>query len=116
MQMFSDTNNSGAAEYIVARATYESGVTSRAPLEVAIGALADGRYRRAISLAFEPERVEICKKFLEQAAAVYNIQARPGERIRGFEIQKKRWDFRSKPLDPDHGEIVDRFTFEVKKR
>lgn len=113
-QMMSTTNKSGVTEYVAAFATYESGETARAPFAEAIGALADGRYRYAIWLAFSlsPERVDICKKFIEAVASSYNADVSPGQRILRFEIQSREWNFQSNPLG-HHGELVDRFIFET---
>jgi hypothetical protein len=57
--------------------------------------------------------MHICKKFLTAVAAAYNDKARVGAKIARFDILKKRWDFRSNPLDPHYGDLVGRFIFDV---
>jgi len=114
MQMFSTTDSSGVIDYFKVFARYESGKTSRAPLEDAIGAMADSRYRGVIRDAFLAERARVAEKFLLAAASAYNNKTRFGEKVTQFEIQKWRWDFRSNLTDPHHGNMTDRFILEIK--
>ncbi|HSX79674.1 MAG TPA: hypothetical protein VLQ80_14025, partial [Candidatus Saccharimonadia bacterium] len=93
-----------------------SGVSSRARLEDTIGALAlDNRYTEHLKKCFgeQPGDVEICKKFLNVAAAAYNKKAQPGERVTQYEIQVWTWDFLSYPFDPNYGKLTNRFAFEI---
>jgi len=114
--LYSGLRTSGKVEYWKVFAQRESGVSSRARLEDTIGALAlDNRYSRFLAQCFEEQSsdVEICKKFLRAAAAAYNKKAQPGERVTQYEIQIWTWDFLSYPSDPNYGQLIDRFAFEI---
>jgi len=115
-RLFSGADNSGKVTYLKVLARYESGVTSRARLEDAVGALSlDARYSGVIEKCFGPEaEVEVCKKFLTVAGSGYNRKARPGGKIIQYQIEKWAWDFRSHPSDPYYGNLVDRFIHEIK--
>jgi hypothetical protein len=116
MQMYTNWGPMGPIDYYKAIAHYESGESSRAPLERAIGALADSRYRTVIGQAFSPTRAELCKKYLAAVASAYNSRVLPGKRITELEIQKWTWDFVADPSDPHHGVLSARFVFEVPQR
>jgi hypothetical protein len=47
------------------------------------------------------------------AAAAYNKKAKPGERVTQYEIEVWNWDFRGHPFDPNYGNLMDRFVFEL---
>jgi predicted DCC family thiol-disulfide oxidoreductase YuxK len=111
MQMYTRWGPIQPITYYKVLARYESGETSRAPLERAIGALADSRYRRVIADAFSPTHVERCKRYLTAVAAAYNRRASPGKRLTEFEIQKWDWDFVANPTDPSYGVLSERFVF-----
>jgi len=114
--LYSGSNTSGKVEYLKVFAQRESGVSSRARFEDAIGALGwDARYSPHIGSCFEkqPRDLETCKKFLAAAASAYNQKAQPGERITQYDIQLWMWDFLSHPSDPHHGKLTDRFIFEI---
>jgi hypothetical protein len=113
MQMYTGWGPVGPITYYRVVARYESGATSRAPLERAIPALADSRYRTVIASAFSPRQVEVSRKYLSAIASAYNSKASPGARLTELEIQKWRWDFRAHPSDPMHGVLSDRFVFAV---
>lgn len=114
MQMYTRPR-SGIVTYYKVLARRESGETSRARLEDAIRAMADGRYRKVIRMCFQPGQVPICEKFLRACGTAYNNKAHPGEKVTQFEIQKWAWDFRTNPSDPEHGKLVDRFVFSIKQ-
>jgi predicted DCC family thiol-disulfide oxidoreductase YuxK len=114
--LYTSLKTSGQVKYWKVFAQYESGVSSRARLEDTIGALAlDNRYAPYLDKCFGelPDDVEICKKFLNAAAAAYNKKAQPGERVTQYEIQVWNWDFLSYPSDPNYGKLTDRFAFEI---
>jgi predicted DCC family thiol-disulfide oxidoreductase YuxK len=114
MQMYSQSNTSGLITYYRVLAHHESGITSRAYPEETIGALADGRYQSTIKKCFSPKKVQIqlCQKFLNVWGDAYN-QHHPREKVVQFEIQKWTWDFHRHLRNEGHGNLVDRFTFEV---
>ena len=116
MQMYTGWGPIGPITYYKALARYESGETSRAPLEEAIGALADSRYRRVIAEAFSPTRLARCEKYLTAVASAYNSKVVPGKRLTELEIQKWTWDFVADPSNPSHGVLSERFVFEVPQR
>ena len=114
--LYVGSNVSGRITYKKVLARYDSGVISPARLEDTIGALAlDGRYAPHLEKCFEskPDDIDICKKFLNTAASVYNKKSHPGGKITHYEIQQWTWDFRAHPLDPQHGNLVERFVLEI---
>jgi len=115
-RLYVDADNSGKVTYLKVLARYESGMTSRARLEDAVGAMRfDARYSRVINKCFRSEiEVAVCKKFLTVAGFGYNRKARPGGKITQYQIEKWAWDFRSHPSDSYYGNPVDRFIHEIK--
>ena len=114
MQMYTRWGPIRPITYYKVLARYESGETSRAPLETAIKALADSRYRMVIANAFSPTKVELCERYLTAVAAAHNRRASPGKRLTEFEIQKWDWDFVANPTDPSYGVLSERFVFVIK--
>jgi predicted DCC family thiol-disulfide oxidoreductase YuxK len=117
--LYVGSNVSGRITYKKVLAHYDSGVISPARLEDTIGALAlDGRYAPHLEKCFmsNPSDIDICKKFLNTAASVYNKKSHPGRKITHYEIQQWTWDFRAHPLDPQHGNLVERFVHQITDR
>jgi predicted DCC family thiol-disulfide oxidoreductase YuxK len=118
MPMFTGVNTSGVITYDKILAHRESGAVSPARIEDSIGAMAhNARYGRVFAQCIEPTQptdVDICEKFLHVTASAYNKKARPGETITKYEFQRWIWDFRSNPLDPNYGNLTERFIFEIK--
>ncbi|MBE9129030.1 MULTISPECIES: hypothetical protein [unclassified Coleofasciculus] len=117
-QMYSKSSTtSGDITYYKELAHYESGVISKAHLDRAIGAMANGRYKRVTrKFCFDPKKVDICKKFLSVSGSVYNRKAASGEKVTHYEIQQWSWNFLSNPSDPNRGHLEDRFVFEIKNK
>jgi predicted DCC family thiol-disulfide oxidoreductase YuxK len=113
MQMYTGWGPVRPITYYKVLARYESGETSRAPLEAAIPALADSRYRTVIADAFSPKKVEVSRKYLAAVASAYNRRTVPGRRVTEFEIQKWEWDFLAHPSDARYGTLSDRFVYAV---
>jgi predicted DCC family thiol-disulfide oxidoreductase YuxK len=115
-RLYADADNSGKVTYLKVLARYESGMTARARLEDAVGAMRfDARYSRVIDKCFRSGvEVAACKKFLTVAGSGYNRKARPGGKIIQYQIEKWAWDFRSHPRDSNYGNPVDRFIHEIK--
>ena len=113
--LYAGRDTSGKITYKKVLARYESGVTASARIEDTIGAFAlDNRYSPLLRKCFgQPDDIYICRKFLSAAGSVYNQKARPGEKITHYEIQEWTWDFRTDPLDPQHGILVQRFVHEI---
>jgi hypothetical protein len=113
--LYTGSNASGSITYKKVLARYESGVTSPAHLEDTIEALAlDNRYAPFMQNCFEqPRDIQICEEFLNTAGSVYNKKARPGGKITHYEIQLWTWDFRTNPLDPQYGNLVERFVHQI---
>jgi len=108
MQMFSRPLALEPVEYVLPMAVYEDGTRERARFERWIGALADTRYRRLLrDWDTRPERLPVLRQLLDTAARRANADAAPGRRIRRFELEHRRWDFRAHPDDPDRGEILE---------
>ncbi len=117
--LYSRSNTSGKVEYHKVLARYESGEISLARLEEGIGALAlDGRYSATLERCIAqrmPTDAEVCRKFLTAEARAYNRKARPGRRVKAYEIEVWTWDFLSNPKDPHYGNLTKRFIFEIEE-
>ena len=109
MQMYSKPNLTGEIEWIAVVATFESGGLGRAPIEQAIPAFRDARYRRVLRHGFEPDEQALAKEFLTAFALAHNANAEPGSRITAVEAQLWRWNYSRAPDDPEHGEVTDRY-------
>ncbi len=112
-QMYSTSDTSGVITYYKVLAHHESGAVVRAYLEDGISAMADTRYRSIIRRCFDPEKRGICEKYLMAAGNAYN-HTHTGDDVTRYELQKWRWDFRSTPSDPEHGELTDRYILTLK--
>ncbi len=112
MQMYSKPNLSGEIDWLAVVATFESGEQGRAPIERAIPAFRDSRYRRVLRQGFEPEQQALALEFLAAFARVHNANAAPGAHIAALEVQRWHWDYARAPGDPRHGEIADRYGLE----
>jgi len=117
MQMFSNANTSGVIKYYKVLTHRESGAIAPARFEDNIGMMArNGRYGFVVQGCAErwsPRYVDICEKFLHAVASADN-KAHPGEKVTKYEIQVLRWDFRSNPSDPNYGNVIGRFIYEIK--
>jgi hypothetical protein len=108
MQMFSAYNTSGIVTYDKVFAYEASGSVVRAPIEQCLGAMADGRYRRVLAMAWEARHHEVCTRFFQTCGQRWNQLARGEKQIVQFEVQRWEWDFRSRPQDPTHGQMLAR--------
>ncbi len=98
MQMYATRDRSATVEYLMVDARLASGATRPAPLEEAIPALADSRYRWLLRRGFESEpRRALAVAYLEAAACAYNRQVEAPERIVAFRVERRRWEFRRDP-------------------
>lgn len=113
MQMYSKPNLSGVIEWFAVSAQFEDGSVRRAPIEDAIPALRDARYRRVVRHGFREGGEPTARAFLAAFAAAHNAEAAAGERITAVEVQRRRWDFARDPDDPEHGEISGRYGIAV---
>jgi predicted DCC family thiol-disulfide oxidoreductase YuxK len=114
--LFANSDTSGQITYNKVLARYESGVIAPARLEDTIGALAlDNRYVPLLERCFgqQPSDMYICRKYLSAAGSAYNQNASLGRRITHYEVQKWAWDFRTHPLDPQYGSLVQRIVHEI---
>lgn len=98
MQMFSTREPLTPVEFVRPYAVYGDGRREPARFERWIGAVADSRYRRLIR---DPAREPLLREFLDRAAERANAGAPPEARIRRFELERRRWDFRADPDHPD---------------
>jgi hypothetical protein len=112
MQMYSKPNLTGVIEWYAVVATNESGGRARAPVEQAIPAFRDARYRRVIRQSFDgsPERRALAEEFLAAFLRAHNEAAAPGERLVAAEAQRWRWDYARVPNDSAHGELAESFS------
>jgi hypothetical protein len=111
MQMYSKPNLTGVIDWIAVTATFESGETRRAPIEDAIPAFRDARYRRVLRQSFDadPENRALAERFLEAFLRAYDASAKPGERIVAVEVQRWHWDYARDPDAPAHGQLAERY-------
>jgi hypothetical protein len=99
MQMYADRETAGEVEYLRVTAELRSGATTPAPLEDAIPALADSRYRWVLDGLFEGGAAErrLAADYLAAAAGAYNRRVPEEEEIVAFEVDKHRWAFVANP-------------------
>jgi hypothetical protein len=111
MQMYSKPNLTGVIDWYAVVATDESGRRFRAPIEAAIPALRDARYRRVIRQSYDasPEKRALAEQFLAAFLRAHNRNAPPGGRIVAVEAQRWRWDYSRHPHDAAHGELAESF-------
>lgn len=116
MQMYSKPNLSGVIDWYAVVAETESGARVRAPIERAIPAFRDARYRRVIRQSFDadPAKRALGERFLRAFLDAHNAQAGPRERLAVVEAQRWRWDYARDPDDAAHGVLVERL--EVRAR
>jgi Vitamin K-dependent gamma-carboxylase len=112
MQMYSKPNLTGVIDWYAVVATDESGNRFRAPIEAAIPAFRDARYRRVIRQSYgpSPEKRAFGEAFLAAFLRAHNRTATPGERIVAVEAQRWRWDYARDPDDSAHGVLAESFT------
>ena len=114
MQMYSEADTDGAVEYLRILALTPDGGAFRAPIEEAVGAMADTRYRWLMADSFEePVQRAVARELLRTVAERHNRSAPPGRRIAGYRVELRRWDFVERPEDPERGETVDVWSMEL---
>jgi predicted DCC family thiol-disulfide oxidoreductase YuxK len=115
VQMFTGSK-SPMVTYFKTLGHRESGRLSQIYLEDAIGAWSiNSRYEPLFDLCFgPPSGLDICRKSLAVLGSAYNKKVPPGEKLTAYEIQKWEWNFRANPSDPQYGNMVDRFVFDIK--
>jgi hypothetical protein len=104
---------SGVLHWYAVRATYESGIVAKAPIEAAIPALRDARYRRLVRLGFGPKARPTAELFLHAFVTAHNREAPPGERIIAVEVQRWRWDFARDPHALEHGVLEEGYGISI---
>jgi len=112
MQMYSKPNLTGVIDWYAVVATDESGYRFRAPIEAAIPAFRDARYRRVIRQSYGPssEKRALAEAFLAAFLRAHNESPTPGERIVAVEAQHWRWDYARDPGDSARGVLAESFT------
>ncbi len=114
-QMYSGSNTTGEIEYYKVLAHRQSGETTKAYLEQAIGAMKNGRYKRVTrKFCFDPAKVNVCKKYLDISATTYNRSLPSEDHIVAYEIQKWQWNFLKAPSGPDSGKLKERFFYKTR--
>jgi hypothetical protein len=114
MQMYSkrDPVNS-LATYYKAVTEYDDGTLNPAEFDRWIGAVADGRYRRALREAIKGEQ-EYCEKFFAACGERANaVESSTGHRIVAFEVQQWQWDLETDISSASCGRMVSRRFFEL---
>lgn len=106
MQMFSK-KRSEPVTYELLLARTRSGEIVRAPVEKSIKSMSDGRYRRVLEMAFDPEREHVTAAFLDSVHGRWNrIVSADSSGIEGFEVQQWEWRYLTDPDSPSFGRLV----------
>ncbi len=113
MQMYTGPVTSGVITYYKVLGRDQGGRVARAYPEEMIGAVSDTRYRLVLASWFPTGAGSACDKFLAACAAAHNKNTPPGAKLTQLELQKWTWDFRARPLDPSHGELVGRHVLDI---
>jgi hypothetical protein len=115
VQMF--TGKSGTVvSYYKTLGHWESGRVSPVYLEDTLGVLSiNSRYEPLFELCFgDAGQIALCKKTLSILGSAYNGKAPAGDKLTHLEIQRWKWDFGSKPRDPNYGDLDARVIGEVR--
>jgi predicted DCC family thiol-disulfide oxidoreductase YuxK len=112
LKMFAAMNApSGKVSYIKPLAIYEDGSVAPARFDRWIGAMADGRYRRVITMPFDEGRnTGPTREFLDASMRAANRLSN-GHRVVGFELQLWEWDFHADRENAEHGRLVDAYRY-----
>ncbi len=106
MQMFSK-KRSEPVTYELLLARMRSGEVIRAPVEKSIKAMSDGRYRRVLEMAFDPEREHVAAAFLDTIQNTWNRNVTDqSSQIDHFEVQRWEWHYLADPDSPTFGRLV----------
>jgi hypothetical protein len=113
MQMYAGRTTSGEVEYLRVTAERRSGERVPAPLEEAIPALADARYRWVLAGFFggSADERRLAADYLVAVARAHNRRAPEEEEIVAFAVEKFRWSFLAHPEqapEPTPGERIGR--------
>jgi predicted DCC family thiol-disulfide oxidoreductase YuxK len=113
MKMFAALNRPpGRISYVTPLAVHEDGSMTLARFEQWIGAMADARYRRIISLPFSDQNsANRTNDFLEASMRAANRNARAGSRVIGFDLQLWEWDFVGDPANEQHGHLIQTYRY-----
>lgn len=112
MQMFSQ-KRSEPVVYERVLAHLRSGDVVRAPIEKSVPAMSDGRFRRVVAGAFDPDESHLTRAFLDVVIKRWNSRAEEPDRIQRIEIQQWEWHYDSDPGNAEYGRILDRFVYEA---
>jgi hypothetical protein len=111
MQMFARSEAPEPVTYVRPMVVYEDGSRERARFERWVGAMADSRYRWLLrdwprDPAAHGGEVALLRDFLDVVAQRSLSLDAPGHRIRGFELEVRRWDYRLEPAHPGRGDLL----------
>lgn len=113
MQMYSRHRPDEGVIYDKVLVTQRDGTIRRFRIRDVIGALADGRSKRAVDFSTGERQVIICQKLLRACAHQYNQTAEYGQQATHLQVQRWEWNFRSQPKYPNFGEIKQRLVYNV---
>ncbi len=118
LHLFAYRDVSGVVNYERLYAQYVSGETARIFPEDIIHAQAIASYKQVTQQCFskDTKKLGVCDEYLAALANAYNSKpSHSGNEIEKIEVQRKSWDFKAHPLDPNYGDTVKRHDFTVKK-
>ena len=122
MRMYTTPRFEGEVRYRRVLAHFADGTHERAPIEQAIGAMRDGRYRLIANWALgnprDDEKMKDLKRrivteFFDSCALRHNVHSTPERQIVAFEVQQWFWDFDEHPHDLDASRLIGRVRFPV---
>jgi hypothetical protein len=113
MKMFAAMNRPlGRISYIKPLAVHEDGSVTLARFDRWIGAMADARYRRIITMPFsERNSAGRTSEFLEASMRAANRNAREGSRVVGFDLQLWEWDFAHDAANERYGHLIETYRY-----
>lgn len=114
-RMYAVPNLSRSVGYVAAYGLTQANEVREIRVDREIKALADGRAKRMLRLAFsdDPDDRRIVDELLATWGALHNQGAPPEDRLRQIVIERRRWNFEEQPDDPAHGRVTGRYVYDV---
>ena len=116
LHLFAYKDISGVVMYEQVYAQYASGETARIYPEDIIPAQGIASYKQVTQQCFseEADKLYVCDEYLGALASAYNSQ--PGHsdnKIQEIDVQRKKWDFKTNPLDKNFGNVVGNYALNI---
>ncbi len=114
-QMYAGHKTSSIILYDRVLAIHRSGREHRARMERGAWALADGRWRDNLGLAFNPATRSVFQEYLDAIAPMLSADT-PADPIVGFAVEHWEWDYDRQPASAHPGRRLERVEFRVSSR